>query len=207
VRPAGGFRRARRQPGHGRVDTHAGTGAARVADGGRAGVLVGGVQHLAAFVFVGGRQDHHVGDGAQVGVVIGSGMGGAVLAHQPGAVDAEGDVQVLQGDIVHQLVVAALQESGINGHHRLQPLAGHARRQRDRMLLGNGDIVVAVGKLAGETHHAGAFAHGRGDADQAVVGGGHVAQPVAEDVGVLGLLHHRGGLAALGCGAILVMAW
>ncbi len=123
-------------------------------------------------------------------------MGGAVFTHQPGAVNTEGDVQVLQGDIVHQLVVTALQEGGVDGDHRLQAFAGHARRQRHGVLLGNGDVVIAVGELAGKTHHARTFAHGRGNADQVMVGGGHVTQPVAKDIGILGFFQGR-RLAAL----------
>jgi hypothetical protein len=36
----------------------------------------------------------------------------------------------------------------------------------------------------GEFVQAGAFAHGRRDADQTFIRGGHVAQPAAEDFGV-----------------------
>jgi hypothetical protein len=43
------------------------------------------------------------------------------------------------------------------------------------VLLGNADIVVTVGEFLGEAHHAGAFAHCRGDADQSLIGTCHVA--------------------------------
>ena len=41
-------------------------------------------------------------------------MSGAVGGRKTGAVDAEGDGQVLQTDVVDDLVVAALQECGVD---------------------------------------------------------------------------------------------
>ena len=107
-------------------------------------------------------------------------MGGAIGAHQTGAVQREHHRQVLDGHVVDQLVVPALQEGGIDGHHRFQALAGHARREGDRMLLGNAHVVITLGEPLVELHHAGTLAHGRGDGHQTFVGLGHVAQPLAE---------------------------
>jgi len=56
------------------------------------------------------------------------------------------------------------------------------------MLFRDGDVEVAVGIFPAEAHQAGAFAHRRRDAQQLRFGGGHVAQPVAEDIGVGRLL-------------------
>ncbi len=50
------------------------------------------------------------------------------------------------------------------------------------VLLGDADIVVTIRELLGKAHHPRAFAHRRRDADEARIGGGHVAQPVAEDL-------------------------
>ena len=61
------------------------------------------------------------------------------------------------------------------------------------MLLGNADVVVAVGKALLELDQPRAFAHGRRDAHQPAVVRGHVAEPLAEDLRE-GLLGHRGGL-------------
>ena len=83
-----------------------------------------------------------------------------------------------------QLIVGALEEGGVDRHHRLQAFAGHAGSQGDCVLLGDGDVEVAVRIAFAERHQVGAFLHRRGDAGQARVGGGHVAQPLAEDVGV-----------------------
>jgi hypothetical protein len=64
---------------------------------------------------------------------------------QAAAVDGEDDGQVLQRDVVHQLVVAALQEGRVDGDHRLQSFAGEAGGEGHGVLLGDADIVVAVG--------------------------------------------------------------
>ena len=58
--------------------------------------------------------------------VEGAGVGRAIFTDQAGAVDGEQHVQLLQRDIVDQLVVAALQEGGINGDDGLHAVAGEA---------------------------------------------------------------------------------
>ena len=82
-----------------------------------------------------------------------------------------------------QLVVAALQEGGVDGHHGLEPLAGQAGGKGDGVLLGDADVVVALGKALLKLHQARTLAHGRRDAHQARVVRGHVAQPLAKDLG------------------------
>ncbi|MNV03735.1 hypothetical protein D3C71_940150 [compost metagenome] len=124
-------------------------------------------------------------------------MGRAVRADHAGAVDGEQHVQLLHGDVMHQLVVSALQEGGIDGDDRLGALGRHAGGQRYRVLFGDGHVEVALRVFLAETHQARAFAHRRGDAQQLRFGGGGVAQPVAEDVGVGRLLRRALGRQAL----------
>ena len=102
-------------------------GAARVADRDRAVGGERGVQRLGELGLVGGREHHHVRDGAQVREVEHAVMRRAVLAHEPGAVQAEDHVQVLQRDVHDQLVVGALQERRVDRDDRQ-----HARRARGR---------------------------------------------------------------------------
>jgi hypothetical protein len=99
--------------------THA--GAARVAHGDRVVLLEGGAQQLAAFALVGRAGHADVGNAAQKGDVVVARVRGAVGAHQAGAVEREHHRQVLQRHVVDQLVVAALQEGGVDGHHGLEP--------------------------------------------------------------------------------------
>ena len=56
------------------------------------------------------------------------------------------------------------------------------------MLLGNADVKIARREALGKAHHAGAFAHRRGDGNKAVVGRRHVAQPVPENLRITGPL-------------------
>jgi len=54
------------------------------------------------------------------------------------------------------------------------------------VLLGNANIKIALRKALGEFGQAGSFAHGRRNADQALVGGGHIVQPATKDLGIGG---------------------
>ena len=101
-------------------------------------------------------------------------VGRAIGADQAAAVDGENDRQILQRNVMHQLVVGALQESRIDGDDRLQPFASETGGEGDGVLFGDADIVVAISVLGREAHHAGALAHRRGDADEARIGLGHV---------------------------------
>ncbi len=52
------------------------------------------------------------------------------------------------------------------------------------MLLGDGHVEITLRVFAAEAHQPRALAHGRGYRQQAGIGGGHVAQPVAEHIGI-----------------------
>ncbi len=106
-----------------------------------------GGEHLPAFVFVGGCHDDHVGDAAQVAVVEAAGMGGAVGADEACPVEGEQYVKILDGNVVDKLVVATLQEGGVDGDDGFCALAGLACGEGDGVLFGDGDIEVAFGVL------------------------------------------------------------
>ena len=72
-------------------------------------------------------------------------MGRPVVADEPGAVHREHDVQVLERDVVDDLVERALEEGRVDRGDRLHALERHAGGQQDRVLLGDADVVVAVG--------------------------------------------------------------
>ena len=123
-------------------------------------------------------------------------MGRAVFAYQAGAIDGEQHIEVLHRHIVNQLVITALQEGGVDRHHRLGAFAGHAGREGHGVLLGNRHIEVTQRETLAERHQVGAFLHRRGNTHQARVGGGHVAQPFAKHPGILrpaGLFRRGGG--------------
>ncbi len=95
-------------------------------------------------------------------------MRGPVSPHQAAAVQRKHHRQVLQRHVMQQLVVGALQEGGIDGHHRHQPVTGHAGREGDGVLLGNAHIEVALRESLLELHQPRALTHG-GDARHACV--------------------------------------
>ncbi len=107
-------------------------------------------------------------------------MGRAVAAHQAGPVHGEYHRQVLQGDVVNELIIGALQESRIDRHYGLEPLGRQAGGKGDRVLFGDRDVVVALGESLREFNQARAFAHRGCDADDAGIAFGHLAQPLAE---------------------------
>ena len=70
----------------------------------------GGIGHVHQLRLVGGCHDNHIGQGRQIGDIKRAGMGAAIRADQPGTVDREAHRQVLDADIMHHLVIGALQE-------------------------------------------------------------------------------------------------
>ena len=95
--------------------------------------------------FVGRRHHRHVGQAGEIGDVEGAGVGRAVGADQPGAVDGEAHRQVLHRDVVHDLVVGALEEGRVDRAERLEALGGEAGGEGDGVLLGDADVEDAVG--------------------------------------------------------------
>ena len=109
-------------------------------------------------------------------------MGRAVATDETRAIECKHDRQILQGYIVHELVIAALQEGRINRDDRLEPLAGEASGKGYGMLLGDRDVEVAIRKALGIFDEPGAFAHRRRDTDDGGVSLSHVAEPVTKDL-------------------------
>jgi len=122
-------------------------------------------------------------------------MGGAVGADQSGAVEGEAHRQLLDGDVVHDLVVAALKECGIDRGEGLHPLAGEARGEGDAVLLGDANRSSAWGN-ARRIYRGRCRRHRRGDGDNALVDLGLGDQRLGEDAGVAG----RARLALTGRG-------
>jgi hypothetical protein len=67
-------------------------------------------------------------------------MGGTVSADEAGAVDRKAHRQVLDRDVMHDLVIGALQEGRIDRAERLVAFRGEPGGKGHRMLLGNADI-------------------------------------------------------------------
>ena len=78
-------------------------------------------------------------------------MGLPVGADQPGAVDREAHRQFLDRDIVHDLVIGALQKGRIDRGERLHALGGEAGGEGHRVLLGDADIEAAFREFLART--------------------------------------------------------
>jgi hypothetical protein len=142
-------------------------------------------QHVLQLVLVLGRHHDDVGQGAEVGEIVEALVGGAVGTDDPRAVEREGDVEVLETDVVHHLIVGALQERGVDRRHGLHPLAGETSREGHRVLLRDTNVVEALWKGLFEAIEPGAVGHGRRDGHDALVLAGQADQGVGEDILVL----------------------
>ena len=79
---------------------------------------------------VGGGHDDEAGQAAEIGDVERAGVGRAVGADEAGAVDGEAHRQLLDGDVVDDLVVGALQEGRVDRGERLHAFGRRGRRRR-----------------------------------------------------------------------------
>ena len=122
-------------------------------------------------------------------------MRGAIGPDQAGPVQGKHHGQVLQGHVMDHLVIRSLQKRRVDGHHRLEAFASQAGGKGHGVLLGNSDVVVAAGKALAELQQARTFPHGRRDAHQAGVFGGHVTNPLPENLGVSDFGAGRGAQA------------
>ena len=72
--------------------------------------------------------------------------------------------EVLEADVVDDLVEAALEEGRVDRRHRLRALQRQPGGEQHRVLLGDADVVVALGQLLLEDVQPGAGVHRGGDA-------------------------------------------
>ena len=121
------------------------------------------------FGFVRRRHQHEARQAAEIGDIEGAGMGRAVGADQAGAIHGEAYRQTLNGDVVHHLIVGALQERRIDGGEGLIAFGRKAGGKGDPVLLGDADVESALRKFLLEQVDAGARRHRRGDGDDLVV--------------------------------------
>jgi len=96
------------------------------------------------------------------------------------------------------LVIAALQEGGIDCAERLVALGRKTGCKCHRMLLGNADVEGALGEGLGEDVDPGSRRHRRGDADDLFVLGGFLDEALAEHVLIGGRIRLGFGLRAGG---------
>jgi hypothetical protein len=135
-------------------------------------------------------EDRHVRQAAQVGQIEDPLVRLAVVADQPGTVEREDDRQILDADVVGDLIECALQERRVDRRHRAHPAAREARREGDRVLLGNPHVEEALGIGFLELVEARAGRHRRRDPDDPLIAVRLRDQRLREDI----LVFRRGRL-------------
>ncbi len=164
----------------------------------RSGIANRRGQKVLEFVLVLGRHHQGIGKVSKIRNVEQPLVGGPIAAHQPSPIQGKGHVQVLKADIVHHLIVGALEERRIDCGNGLHALAGQARRKGHGVLLGDADVVEALGKLALKTVEPGSGRHGGGNGHDAIVLPGQTNQSIGEDSRVGGRRRlGRGELAGI----------
>ena len=152
-----------------------------------------GIGHVHQFRFVRWRHDNHVGQGRQIGDVERACVRAAICADQAGAINGKANRQVLDSDIVHHLIIGALQEGRINSAERPHSLRRQTSGEGHAMLLGNADVKAAVGMRLRKFIDAGARGHGRGDGANGRVGISQLGKRFAEHI----LVRRRAAAGAL----------
>ena len=95
-------------------------------------------------------------------------MARTVGAGDAGAIEHEGDAGAVERDIHQHLIEGAVHERRVDGDDGMQPAEGEAGRRGDGVLLGDADVVHAVGEALGERQQAGGAEHRRGHRDDVV---------------------------------------
>ena len=156
---------------------------AGIADGDGAIAINGKIESEFHFGFICGGKHDHIGQHAHKADVQKAVMRCAVAADKAGAVDAENNRQILQGDFLKNLVEASLEERGINADKRFCAGFCKACGDIDGNAFGDADIEKSLREFFTEFRKAGGVAHRGGDGDDTIILFGKVGKGVAEGVG------------------------
>ena len=138
------------------------------------------------FDFIGGGHQHHVGQAAEIGDIESACMGRAVSADKSRPVHGETHRKVLQGNVMHDLIVSALQEGGIDSDEGLVAFGRKPCGECHPVLFGNADVTEAAGKFLFEQIKARAGRHSRGNRHNLVIFARRRQQAVGENAGIAG---------------------
>ena len=147
---------------------------------------------------VGGSHDDHPGQAGEKGNIEGAGVSRPVGTDQPCPVDGEAHRELLDGDVVHDLVIGTLQKGRIDRGERLIAFGGETSSKGHGMLLGDAHIETPLGESLGKAIEPGAGRHRRSDGDDLFVVTRFRNQRVGEDLGVA--RRRAGGLHLLRAG-------
>jgi hypothetical protein len=148
--------------------------------------------------FVGSRHHHHAGEAGEIRNVERTCVGWAIGTHQSCPVDGKAHRQMLDGDVVHDLVVSALEKGRIDRGERLIPFYRQPSGEGHRVLLGNADIEAPLREDLGELVETSARRHRRSDCHDLFVRARLLDQSVCEHLSVARRRAGRGGLLRSG---------
>ena len=118
---------------------------------------------------VGSGHDDEARKAAEIGHVERTGMGRPVGADEPRTVHGETHRQALDCDVMHDLVVGALQECRVNGGEGLEAFGRQPRGESHPVLFGDTDVEATIGEFFGEKIKPGSRRHRGGDSDDLIV--------------------------------------
>ena len=139
-----------------------------------------GGDHVNELSFICCRHQNKARQASKIGDVECTGMSWSVGTDETGAIDRKADRQALNRDVVHDLIIRALEERGINRSERLEAFGSEAAGESYRVLFGDADVERAVGKFLCEQVDAGAGRHSRRDRYDLVVLARLLDQALAE---------------------------
>ena len=82
---------------------------------------------------------------SKIGDVKGTGMSWSVGTDEAGAIDRKTDRQALNRDVMHDLIIGALEERRINGGERFVAFGSKPGGECYRMLFGDADVELRLG--------------------------------------------------------------
>mmetsp|Transcript_24726 Transcript_24726/g.52431 ORF Transcript_24726/g.52431 Transcript_24726/m.52431 type:complete len:542 (+) Transcript_24726:145-1770(+) len=142
-----------------------------------------GHDHIPQFNLITGAHNSQVGDASQVCQIITSVMCWSVISNNTSTIQNHSNRQILNGYIMHHLIVSTLHERGVDATEGLESLACHTGCEGDGVLFGNTNIEGALGEATSKDVHASSSRHGSGDANNFAMFSGSVDHGVSKDAG------------------------
>ena len=168
--------------------------AAWIAERNRTAVVQrGGIGHVDELCLIRRRHHNEIRQRRQIGNVERSGMRAAIRADQPRTVNRKPHRQILDRNIMHNLVIGALQERRIDCTKRAHALRGQSRGEGNAMLFGNANVKGAIRVRGGEFVNAGSAGHRGGDRHNARISVSNFCKRFTKDI----LIRRRAAARAL----------
>ena len=137
---------------------------------------------MGEFGFVRCSHHHHIRQGCQIGDIEAAGVGAAIRTDQSGPVDRKAHRQILDGHVVDNLVIGALEECRIDGAEGAHALRGKAGSKGHPMLFGDPDIKGLFGMGLGKSVDASAGRHGGGNRADTRIAVGELGERFSENI-------------------------